>query len=557
MVKRAEQHCSGNDGVSRRRGAALTELHRAHKVMGFYPSGHPLRAESLRLAYGALRDAIGEEPLLLVIGKGGFISSDGGAAVEGNPTAQSLARELFIRRVRRLAFLPDLSSADLEAFLALLSLDHRSVPPAGGMEALMAQRGITTIWANEIDLSAIGRKRQEIEEIRAESSGPSLAEDVPDGGASLDSSGRGDAGPLLCAVPMEETRGERAGEEGAVGPEELIALMAREADDERYREFARAFVNECHRFQAGGEFERLFPLLDLLLRQANDGAVGLARRGSALLAFDQAAGEDMVNYLVQRLEALNGTEDDRLLPLLAQLGSRAAVPLVARLCCAEGTRPLRNLAAGLVAVGEEGAPLLVDLLTDGRRHVVQMAAAILGEIGHGGCVAQLRRCLGHSDERVRREALRSLGRIGGPEAMEAIIDCLGDAGDPVLRRQAAVSLGALRSVRAVEPLFAVVAERDLFLHTLPLKKDALVAIGRIGDRSAVPSLMALLARRRLLFRRRWEELQCLAAAVIGQIGDPETLPLLAGLEAAGGRLGKACGAAARSLEQRQNGASHG
>ncbi|CAG0969887.1 HEAT repeat domain-containing protein [Geobacter sp.] len=557
MVKRVEQHCSGNDGAPRRRGAALTELHRAHKVMGFYPAGHPLRAESLRLAFSALHDAIGEEPLLLVVGKGGFTSSDGGAAVEDNPMAQSLARELFIRRVRRLAFLPDLSSGDLEAFLALLSLDHRSVPSAGGMEALMARRGITTIWANEIDLSAIGRKRQEIEEIRAGSSGPSFAEDLPDGGAFLDSSGRADAGSLLSTVPMEETRGERAGEEGDLGPEELIALMAREPDDERYREFARAFVKECHRLQAGGEFERLLPLLDLLLRQANDGGEGLARRGSALLAFDQAAGEDMVDFLVQRLEAMHGTEDDRLLPLLAQLGSRAAVPLVASLCGAEGTRALRNLAAGLVAVGEEGAPLLVELLADGRGHVVQMVAAILGEIGHGGCVAELRRCLGHPDERVRREALRSLGRIGGPDATEAIIDCLGAAGDPVLRRQAAVSLGALRSVRAVEPLFAVVAERDLFLRTLPLKKDALAAIGRIGDRSAVSSLVALLGRRPLFFRRRWEELQCLAAAVVGLIGDPATLPLLAGLEAAGGRLGTACGAAARAIEQRQNGASHG
>lgn len=552
MVNRGEQHNRRDDAASRRRGAALAELHKALKAMGFYPAGHPLRAESLRLAFVSLREAVGEEPLLLAIGKGGFTRSDGEAAVEDNPMAQALARELFIRRVRRLAFLTDLSLADLESFLGLLSLDHRSIPSAGGMEALMAQQGITTIWANEIDLTAIGRKRQEIQESFAVAGYDPLA-----GEASLNPPAGADAGSTLAPVPAEEFQAEGNPEQAAASPEDLMTLMAREPDDDRYRELARAFVNECGRLHEGGEFERLLPLLELLLRQAHDGGTGLARRGSALLAFDQAAGEGMVNFLVQRLEAQGAMEGERLLPLFAQLGSRAAAPLVARLRCAEGVRTLKSLASALVAVGDEGARPVVELLADSRAPVVQAAAEILGEIGSRGCEAELRKCLGYPDQGVRREALRSLARIGGPDAEEAIIDCLDPSRAPLLRRMAAVSLGALRCARAVEPLLAVVAEGDLFLRSFPLKKDALVALGKIGDRRAVPPLVALLGSRHWFSRRRGEELRCLAATVLGQVGDPALLPILGELAAKGGRLGAACVAAAGAVEQRQRGGSHG
>lgn len=551
MATSEEQH-RRRDDAPHRRGAALAELHKALKAMGFYPAGHPLRAESLRLAFGALRDAIGEEPLLLAIGKGGFTGADGEAAVGDNPMAQGLARELFIRRVRRLAFLADLSLADLESFLSLLTLDHRTIPSDGGMEALMAQRGISTIRVNEIDLAALVRRQQELRDSFA-----AAGDGHPADEAALDYPPGPGAVPTPSPLAAEKSPTEERTAQAAATPEELIALMAREPDDERYRELVRAFVKECGRLQECGEFGRLLPLLEALLEQANDGGIGLARRGSALLAFDQAVGEAMIAYLVQRLEAEGGQEGGRLFPLLVHLGSRAAVPLAARLRCAEGVRRLKGLAAALVALGDEAIQPVVELLADDRAPVVQAAAEILGEIGARGCEAELRRCLGHPDEGVRREALRGLVRIGGPEAEEALIDCLEPSRDLLLRHLAAVSLGALRSSRAVEPLLAVVTEGDLFLRTFALKRDALAALGKIGDRRAVPSLVALLGSRRWFSRRRGEELRCQAAAVLGQIGEPALLPLLGSLAARGGRLGAACGAAVTAIEERQRGGAHG
>jgi len=551
MVTSEERHrrC---DEAPHRRGAALAELHKALKAMGFYPPGHPLRAESLRLAFGALRDAMGGEPLLLAIGKGGFTSAGGAAAVGDNPMVQDLARELFIRRVRRLAFLPDLSPADLETFLVLVTIDHRTIPSVGGMEALMAQRGITTIWVNEIDLTAMVRKQQELRDsFAAAGAAPPVDE------ASLNHLPGPDPLATSSLLATGEPPAEESPGQAAVPPEELIARMAVELDDERYRELARAFVKECGRLQENGEFERLLPLLELLLGQANDGELGLVRRGRALLAFDQVVGEGMIAFLVQRLETEGGREGERLVPLFVQLGSRAVVPLAERLRCADGARRLKGLAAALVALGDEASTTVLELLADDRPPVVRAAAEILGESGARGCEAALRRCLGHPDEGVRREAVRSLVRIGGAEAEEALIDCLQPSRDPLLRYLAVISLGTLRSSRAVEPLLAVVTEGDLFLRTYPLKKEALVALGKIGDRRAVPSLVALLGSRRWFPRRRGEDLCCQVAAVLGRIGDPALLPLLGSLAAKVGRLGAACGAAASAIAERWQGGPHG
>lgn len=538
---------SGVD-APRRRGVALAELHKALKAMGFYPPEHPLRGESLRTAFRSLGDAMDGEPLALTVGKGGFTTADGAAPVQDAPLVQALARELFIRRVRRLTFLPELSFDDLEAFLDLLSIDHRSVPLAGGMEPLMVERGIASIWANEIDLSVIYRKRQEAEEALAASSGMPPAQ----GGADADPpSADAGAGGSAPSPSPEASDADVSGE-----PETIIGLMAREPDDDRYRDLARNFEKGCERLQSGGEFERILPLLVLLLQQANSGGASPGRRETGLRALQRVAGDGMLDFLVRRLEKGGGGEENGALVILAALGAGAVERLLARLDRAEGVRAHRNLAAGLVAVGDEGVPLLLARLRDERPSVVQTVAEVVGEIGHSGCVPQLCRCLGHRDERVRREALRSIARIGGPEAEDALIAQLGPLGDPLLRRQVVISLGAIRSSRALQPLLAVVTERDHFLRSLPLKKDALAALGRIGDRGAVPLLLELLERRPWLCRGRWEELRCLAATVLGQLGDDAALPLLAEFSGESGPLGAACRGAVDAILN-QNGASHG
>ncbi|WP_298437142.1 HEAT repeat domain-containing protein [Geobacter sp.] len=557
-IGRGEDRMGNADAPRRRYGAPLAELHKALKALGFYPDGHPRRAEAMERACRLLRDAMGGAELVLVIGKAGFLATDGGAAVEQNPMTLALARELFIRRVRRLTILPDLSGADLTAFLSLLTLDHRAIPAAGGMEGAMAGKGITTIWANELDLTEILRKRRAFEAAAGEA--------TPEGPAAAGESGEPPlpAGAVEAAAEIPLSFGVLGTFDELSAPEppppggeveELLARLDLEYADDRYGELARLLVEECDRLKEREEFGRLLPILDGLLGQGWNRAKSLVKRSYALLAFEQAASGAMVEYLARLLEETGGDERELLYAIFRQLGYQAVDPLIERLALAETLAARRNLAAALVAVGEEAAGLLAERLGDERWYVVRNVASILGEIGAAECVAPLAEVLGHPDGRVRREVVRSLAMIGGAGAEAALIGLLGDP-DPSVARQAVVSLGQMRSRSAVEPLCALIADYDPLLRSLPLKKEAVQALGRIGDRRAVPALSELFDGRRLLARQRWEELRIAAASALGLLGDPLPLLILERFAGGGGRLAVACGEAAAAIRRSME-ASHG
>lgn len=520
-------------------GIVLAELYRALKALTFYPEGHPQRAEVLARAHVALRGTLWGTELVFVIGKNGFTASEGGAFVEPTAMTQALARELFIRRVKRLTILPDVGEADLSLFLTLLSMDHRDVHEAGGMETLMAQLGLTTIWVNEVDLDEIRRKRAVVEQTRSAAVHDGTSDNVL---SAIEEVADQDGTP--------EEGGDAAGlqEEDRLEAEAIVGRMERETSDDRYRELARLLSARCAELGDRGEFERIMWVLVSLHRHAKSEAASAARRGYALLAFEKAAGGPMLPFLVGRLEE-RGEERETLVDLFREIGEPAVALLVERLTLAESRNARKLIIDALVAIGAESVALLTEHLVDRRWYVVRNAAVILGEIGDPASAEPLRDCLVHTDVRVRREALRSLVKIGGEQAEDAIIGLLA-AEDNLTKRHAVISLGLLKSRRAVEPLCALVERRDPFKKSLAFKRDVIQSLGRIGDRRAVPSLLRLLEHRPWFGRRRWDDVRMAVVTTLAQIGDPAALGLLDSLAAKGGMLAAASADAAEDIRRR-------
>ena len=171
-----------DDALSPQRyGAALAHVYRALKSFSLYPEGHPLRSDTLQRANNALLELLARRELVLVTTRTGFVATDGGVAVEPAPMVQALATELFIRRVKRLVILQDLTLFDLQKFLRLLTLSPETVEEEGGIGELMAKRFIKSVWANEIDLPTILEKREELvaaEEQGSETFAPESVQDI-------------------------------------------------------------------------------------------------------------------------------------------------------------------------------------------------------------------------------------------------------------------------------------------------------------------------------------------------------------------------------------------
>lgn len=158
------------------------------------------------------------------------------------------------------------------------------------------------------------------------------------------------------------------------------------------------------------------------------------------------------------LGQLKGLKDPGLVARLAQMlrdaGSRRGAKPVARLL-----RPF--LAGALASIGGPAVPVLIEMA-------------------------------GGADTQLRPDAIRALGasRTPDPKAAALLLDLLGKNEKNVqLKEQIARALGQLHAKDAVEPLIALLADKDERVC-----QAAVIALGEIGDRRAVKPLIKLFDR---------------------------------------------------------------
>lgn len=508
-------------------GDAVAEVYKALKASFFYPQSHPLRNDIIRRAYQLLLATMNGKQLSLLITRNGLSSAEGGIRVENTVAAKSLARELFVREIQRLAFLTDLSMRDFENFLALLTVDPQKIIADGGMEKVLAEHGIRSVITNEIDISAVFTKRGVSDSETGEPT--QKIQEIRESAAQLD---------FLTLDEMED-----------MDIDEIIEAMKKEVDDGRYGNLAGMLLSKTRGFETQGRFEELIPVVLFLINQGSDTSRSRSQRECAHAVFENVAAGEMTHYLLRLLENRNSGSRETVYSILNRLGEKAVGPAIQRLNNADNIHSRKALATALIRIGKPAVPSLVALLKDPRWYVVRGMLTILGEIGCKECVKELRLAMYHEDERVRKEAVRCLTKSGGPQASEMLIELLSDQNSSIIR-QAIFSLGILKSDRAVDPLMDIINRGGIFLKSLQLKKAALQAIGLIGAKRVLPRLMKLAKKRYWLAAKRGEELKVSIVEAIGRIGDESSLDFLQKMGSRGGPVGKACSEALHSITEK-------
>jgi HEAT repeat protein len=109
---------------------------------------------------------------------------------------------------------------------------------------------------------------------------------------------------------------------------------------------------------------------------------------------------------------------------------------------------------------QEGRDQLIPLLHHRKWFVVRNVAELIGELGLEEAVPELARCLEHEDERVRKVVALALAKIGSAATAEPLRRALRDKSAEV-RMQVAVGIGGRRTTGVVMPLVvALQAEED-------------------------------------------------------------------------------------------------
>jgi len=155
---------------------------------------------------------------------------------------------------------------------------------------------------------------------------------------------------------------------------------------------------------------------------------------------------------------------------------------------------------------------LISALRDDCANVRCAAAEALRKLRDVRSVAPLIQGLGDSESSVRCACAEALGELRDARAVEPLIDHLGRrdrAGDGTFIAVVLKALAHLRDVRA----------RPLLVHFLldyrsDVCAEAAIALGELGDRSAVPPLVQMLGRRDAALRRAAAD----ALAKLGEVG---------------------------------------
>ncbi len=174
------------------------------------------------------------------------------------------------------------------------------------------------------------------------------------------------------------------------------------------------------------------------------------------------------------------------------------------------TDPMQEVALEEEQVKDE-IDIQIDLLKDPDWVVRREAAITLGEMGDERCVEPLAAALRDGDWQVREVVIEGLGQIGSP-AVDVLLKLLRDWD---VRKSAIIALGKIRDERVLEPLMhqlrndefmedATDALVNLGEPSLPglikalkdkeelVRKQAVIALGRIKSPEAIDPLIEML-----------------------------------------------------------------
>jgi len=233
------------------------------------------------------------------------------------------------------------------------------------------------------------------------------------------------------------------------------------------------------------------------------------------------------SFLAQAAPTLNAhpeIDPGVLTNFLIQLGSSAAPAVCDLLGQVNHVKHRRALCEALATSCKDDVEILISRLGDSRWYVIRNVVYVLGRIAHQGVERALDRALHHEDVRVRKEAVRALGKIESPTSRAYLVSAFRD-GDAGVRVQAAQTLAGKRDERASQSILQVISAPDFARRDLNERQAFFEALGRSGSDALVPQLSATLTKGSL-FRAGNDEDRYHAALALAWLGTPAALAVL-------------------------------
>ncbi len=551
----------------------LVALRRTSKDLTFYPPEHPLLLRSLERATSQVHAVVADRShLALAVSRSGF-TFEGRAVGAENRQLASMAAELFVKRIQQVFFAKEVTTEELAAFLRMATSDPKQIFQDGGAAKVLAARGVQRIQVNEVDFrrlsvatkpaapaergqDAAGERGTQTHTPDAASQKTETAVDPAKKPPAAEKTESQAAAPQKNAeatdqkLPAELVLPTLPSPQKEQTVEALLERLEREAvagGAAGYEWAASRLETAAARAVQEGIFTDVLAILQAFQRHRQGEGIKAALQERATKAVETIAAGDTVPFLVEHLGVEGEEAADILASVLVGLGPRAIPPLLGRLAGrterAAQERLLDVLARYLVVA----QPALTQALQEMGRDRVAQLALILGDIGGEASLGLLTCILRHREARVRREAVRALGRIGGPSVQRPLIQALRDPDSGVLEAVIG-TLGTAKVKQATPTLLRFAGQHVLAGKPFAVRKAAVAALGAMGDPGVVPVLTTLLYTRTWFQRAAGDELrQAVAMALLAMARAEAREVVEVGARSRRGDVRRACAAALRRV----------
>ncbi len=236
---------------------------------------------------------------------------------------------------------------------------------------------------------------------------------------------------------------------------------------------------------------------------------------------DSLVSQDVGDRLIAALSGDDETRRNEALVLLKLFG-RAVLESVLFAMEREEKRDTRKrLMAVVKSMGPGVTGEIIERLADTRWYVVQTALYVLGEIEDKSISPGiLTSSVYHDDIRVRKEAIKTLGKLRSRGANRILCELLEEKNEEI-RLLVLRTLGEVGDKIAVPHIIPFLQKKMLKTQKSDILRQAAIdALGRIGDPDAIPTLIDLL-KGRGVFRKQDAAIRKSAVEALGAVGVAE------------------------------------
>lgn len=509
----------------------IQSLIKAKKTLRMYPANNPIYMKTLEDLYSRFEDFFHYTDALSLKIKQHSIFHDAEEIYQNPEKEDNLALFFFKDGLRELTFKKGLLQEELEEFLKVIAMDFDNENVDDDVVTLLWEKDFQNIQY-VVDDSVLLDTDGEAYEMEAVSAAKQKVSDIEG----------------LMKAYVEEFSDEESSNLSVipVSDKDLQVLMKElESDSSNKIDKLMSILFEMLYYdedvtgimESGVQFFR--EAIKFALREKNVGAVVRAIKRAKKIIEDPLSTEEMKKNLRKILfylatddvigmlhEILDGDLDDEIFKeFVALMDKKAILPFVKLLGEVKPLKARKKIMEALVFLGRQDIKTLASSLRDDNWLIVKDVISVLKRIRDKAAIEYLLYAMTTGNVRIRKEIIKAIAEIGGPEILKPLKEYLSDS-DIGVRIEAARALGKVASIGAKRIMLDGISSRTFREKDFEEKKIFYETLSRWNDLEVFDFLIRTFKKGSFLWWNKYYEEKACAAFCLGLLGNKDALPYL-------------------------------